>query len=404
MLQSLYKCQRTLCTKIRKTSLLVQFVSTNCGSNIPADESKSLINLCRRKEHGLSKETFISEAKVLQLETDTCSKVSAVIEFFQNHGFSAAQMKRIIRLHPCLLASKVDKTLKPKLNFFLSIGFSEDECRKITSRKPHILSRSVRKQLAPSFNSLKIFMGSKVRAMAAIKRSPQILFSKISHSWKQTVQVLDLIGIPDSQVSEFILMSPSCLTINPQKMKEVGSKLKEMGFDVTSTAFRTAFTSMCTRSPSNLERKLATYRSLGFSNGEVLNIFKSQPTCMFYTEENIRAIVTFYVDRLHFSLSLLSRRPSFLSCSIERRLIPRCSVVQVLWSRNIVSEVGKLSSILKVSEEDFLQKYVTKYEAEVPDLQAAYRGKLMFNEYSFHLREIRQISTPMGSSSPTKVA
>ncbi|KAJ8545020.1 hypothetical protein K7X08_017603 [Anisodus acutangulus] len=175
-------------------------------------------------------------------------------------------------------------------------------------------------------------------------------------------------------------------------MRDVGSKLKEMGFDVTSPAFGAAFTTMSVLSHSNLERKLETYRSLGFSDGEILNIFRSQPTCMLYTEENIRAIVGFYVDRLHFSLSLLSKRPNFLLCSPERRLIPRCSVMQVLWSRGIVSEVGKLYAKLIISEKDFLQKYVTKYEAEVHDLQAAFRGELMFNEYSFHLREIRHIS------------
>ncbi|KAK4360840.1 hypothetical protein RND71_019792 [Anisodus tanguticus] len=404
MLQSLYKCQRNLCTKIRKTSFLVQFVSTSCGSNIPTDESKSLINLRHRKVHGLSRRTIISEAKVLKLETDTCSKVSAVVEFFQNHGFSATQVKKIIRQRPKLLASKVDKTLKPKLDFLLSIGFSEDECSKIICRKPHILARSLRKQLAPSFDSLKTFMGSRVRALAAIKRFPQILFSNVSHSWKQTVQVLGQIGIPDSQVSEFIFMSPSCLTINPRKMREVGLKLKEMGFDVTSPAFRAAFSPMCVLSHSNLERKLETYRRLGFSDSEILNIFRSQPTCMFYTEENIRAIVAFYVDRLHFSLSILSKRPHFLLFSLERRLIPRCSVMQVLWSRGTVSKVGKLCSILSASGKDFLQKYVTKYEAEVPELQAAYRGELMFNEYSFHLREICQISMSKGSSSKTKVA
>ncbi|CAN4078518.1 unnamed protein product [Withania somnifera] len=308
MLQSIFKCQRNLCTKIRKTSLFLQFVSTSCDSNIPTDKSKSTFNLCHRKEHGLSKQTLISEAKVLQYEIDTRYKVSAVIEFFQNHGFSAAQ-----------------KTLEPKLNFLLSIGF------------------------------LKIYMGSKVRAM-------------VSYCWKQTVEVLEQIGIPDSQVSEFIFMSPSCLTINPPKMKEVGSETQVNG-------------------------DMETYRDLGFSNSEILNIFRLQPSCMFYTEENIKAIVTFYINVLHFSLSLF----------IQRRPIPRCSVVQVLWSRDIVSEVGKLSSTLKVSEKDFLQKYVTKYEEEVPDLQAAYRGKLIFNEYSFHLHEISQISMLNGSSSQTKV-
>ncbi|KAK4360839.1 hypothetical protein RND71_019791 [Anisodus tanguticus] len=401
MLQSLYKCQINLCTKIRKTSDFVQFVSTCCGSNIPTDESKSLNDLRHRKAHGLSKETLISEVKVLKLETDTCSKVSAVVEFFQNHGFSATQVKKIIRQRPKLLASKVDKTLKPKLKFLQSIGFSEDECSMIISRKPGILCSSVEKQLAPSFDSLKTFMGSRVRALAAIKRFPQILFSNVSHSWKQTVQVLGQIGIPDSQVSEFIQKSPIILSTNPRKMREVGSKLKKMGFDVTSPAFRRAFSAMSILSHSNLERKLETYRRLGFSDGEILNMFRSQPNIMFFAEENIRTVVGFYVDRLHFSLSILSKRPNFLVCSLKRRLIPRCSVMQVLWSRGIISEIGKLYTMFWISEKDFLQKYVTKYEAEVPELQAAYRGEVMFDEYSFHLHEIRQMSMSKGSSPET---
>ncbi|KAJ8549842.1 hypothetical protein K7X08_033549 [Anisodus acutangulus] len=164
----------------------------------------------------------------------------------------------------------------------------------IISRKPGILCSSVEKQLAPSFDSLKTFMGSRVRALAAIKRFPQILFSNVSHSWKQTVQVLGQIGIPDSQVSEFIQKSPIILSTNPRKMRGVGSKLKEMGFDVTSPAFRRAFSAMSILSHSNLERKLETYRRLGFSDGEILNMFRSQPNIMFFAEENIRTVVGFY--------------------------------------------------------------------------------------------------------------
>ncbi|CAN4078517.1 unnamed protein product [Withania somnifera] len=404
MLQSLYKCQRNLYTKFRKTTLFVQFASASCGSNITTAERKSLINLCHRKSHGLSKRTFTCKEKVLPLDTAKCSKVSVLIEFFQNYGFSATQTKNLIRLRPALLASKVDKTLKPKLKFLQTIGFSEDERSKILCRNPNILLSSIEKQLTPSFDSLKIFMGSKAQAMAVIKRNPHIFDNKISRSLKRTVQVLHQVGIPDSQVPEFISKAPIILSTNPKKMSKVGSRLKEMGFDVTSPAFRTAFATMSVISHSKMERKLETYKSLGFSDGEILNIFKLQPTCIFFSENTIREIVAFYVDRLHLSLSYLSQRPVFLLRSLERRVIPRCSVMQVLWSRGIISECGKLSSILVISEKDFLQKYVTKYEAEVPELLAAYWGELIFNDYSFHLREVRQISMSKGSSSQTKAA
>lgn len=382
----------------------MQFVSTSCGSNIPTDESKSLINLCHGKSHGLLKENLISEAKVLQLDAATCSKVSALTEFFRNHGFSAAQMKKLIRLRPKLLVSKMDETLKPKLKFLQSIGFSEDQRSKIVCCNPNILLSSIEKQLTPCFDSLKIFMGSEMQAMAAIKRSPHILNCKISDGLKQTTQVLHQLGIPDSQFPEFISKVPIILTINPKKLSKVGLKLKEMGFDVTSPAFRAAFTAMSVLSDSKMERKLENYRSMGFSDGEILNIFRLQPTCMFYSEDNIREIVAFYVNRLHLSLADLSRRPTFLLRSLKRRVIPRCSVMQVLWSRGIILKVGKLSSILMINEEDFLQKYVTKYEAEVPELLAAYRGELVFDDYTFHLREIRQISMSKGSSSKARVA
>lgn len=392
MLQSFYKCQRNLCTKVRNTRLYELFVSTSCGSNISTDESKSLINLCHRTSHGLSKENLISEAKVLQLDAAKCSKVSALTEFFQNHGFSATQTKKLIRLRPQLLVSNMEKTLKPKLKFLQSIGFSEDECNKIVCCNPNILHSSIEKNLSPSFDFLKTFMGSEMQAMAAIKRSPLIFNNRISRGLKQTLDVLDQVGVPDSQVPEFISKVPIILTVNPKKMSKVGLRLKEMGFDVTSRAFRTAFTAMSVLNNSKMEKKLENYRSMGFSDGEILNIFRVQPTCMFYSEDTIRAIVAFYVNRLHLSLSHLSQRPAFLLRSLEKRVIPRCSVMQVLWSRGIISKVAKLSSILMISEKDFLQKYVTKYEAEVPELQAAYCGELEFNDYSFHLPKIHQIS------------
>ncbi|KAL8108561.1 hypothetical protein AgCh_024871 [Apium graveolens] len=63
---------------------------------------------------------------------------------------------------------------------------------------------------------------------------------------------------------------------------------------------------------------------------------------------------------------MLSSLRDVLIHSIKKRTKRRCSVLQVLESKNNTSETYMLSEILEMSDENFLENFVTAHEDEIP--------------------------------------
>lgn len=87
----------------------------------------------------------------------------------------------------------------------------------------------------------------------------------------------------------------------------------------------------------------------------------------------------------------MSRRAAILTFNLEKRIIPRCLVLQLLLSRNRILGNVKLYTVLTYSENDFLQRYVIKYKDETPEVLDAYQGKMKSSECDFYWEELRRL-------------
>lgn len=112
-------------------------------------------------------------------------------------------------------------------------------------------------------------------------------------------------------------------------------------------------------------------------------MFKKLPPVMSYTEKNIKEKMEFFLNKLQWTPFRLSSYPAVIAYSLEKRTIPRCSVLQVLVIKNITSETFTLSSILVMAERKFFEDFVIAHKDEVPEVLEAYQGKLRFDEYTF---------------------
>ncbi|CAL9004566.1 unnamed protein product [Prunus brigantina] len=69
----------------------------------------------------------------------------------------------------------------------------------------------------------------------------------------------------------------------------------------------------------------------------------------------------------------IAQYPVVLSLSLKRRLIPRCSVVKVLFLKGVIDENFRLGSVLLPVEKHFLENFNT--------LMSCF-GKLLFIQYT----------------------
>ena len=96
---------------------------------------------------------------------------------------------------------------------------------------------------------------------------------------------------------------------------------------------------------------------------------------MLISEDKITKAMDFLVNKSGWPSADIARSPSVLFLSLEKRIIPRCSVIQLLQAKGLLKNDLSLSTFILPSERCFLEKYVIKFQDKVPQLWNVYRGK-----------------------------
>ncbi|GLU08354.1 hypothetical protein SLE2022_252720 [Rubroshorea leprosula] len=72
----------------------------------------------------------------------------------------------------------------------------------------------------------------------------------------------------------------------------------------------------------------------------------------------------FFVNNMGLSSSYVAKRPKLLSYSLVRRIIPWCSVLEVLVTKGLIKDRHGVHARIAINEDKFLRKYVTCYQLE----------------------------------------
>ncbi|KAL5708813.1 hypothetical protein ACHQM5_019570 [Ranunculus cassubicifolius] len=152
-----------------------------------------------------------------------------------------------------------------------------------------------------------------------------------------------------------------------------------MKFDQSRYAFAMAISGLSSMCISSLEAKFDVYRSWGWSEDELGSAFRKAPYCIKLSKENIMSKMNYFVNKMSYAPSYIAEQPSVLSYSLEKRIIPRCFVMQVLIAKGLVKEPPTLCTFLTLAGDKFLEKYITPFKKEVPELMNAYQGKGKMN-------------------------
>ncbi|KAF8395579.1 hypothetical protein HHK36_019529 [Tetracentron sinense] len=322
-----------------------------------------LVNSC-----GLSPESALRAAQ--QINIKTASKPDSVLELLRNYGFTNTHIAKLITKNPSLLMADPIKTLKPKMEFFRNNGISDP----ILAKHPNILKRSLENQIIPSFNYLKSLLHTNDNFAFAVGRSSWILHSP-QKLMEPNIAILQSHGVPKSIISKVIMTNPRTLCVKPDKFSEAVMKIIEMGFDPSSFMFAYGLWKLLGIKKSVWEAKLAIYRSFGWSDDEILSMFRKQPTCMAPSEKKISTALDFFMNKLNWTRADIFKYPTTLFLSLEKRTMPRCSVIEVLLSKGLMKK-GQMGTALIVTEAVFLKNYVVKYQEDLPQLLEIYQTKM----------------------------
>ncbi|XP_058200175.1 uncharacterized protein LOC131315119 [Rhododendron vialii] len=161
-----------------------------------------------------------------------------------------------------------------------------------------------------------------------------------------------------------------------QKFDETLKKVVEMEPKPWEKAIVPILTMMLGLSNSAWEHKMEVFRKCGWPEDDLQLALKKFPLCMSLSEKKITSAMDFLVNEMGWKPVAIAKVPCVLGYSVKRRIIPRCTILKVLILKGLISKDVCLSSVLIRNDKYFLDRYVTKYAEEVPQLLDVFTGKV----------------------------
>ncbi|CAK8532058.1 unnamed protein product [Lathyrus sativus] len=299
----------------------------------------------------------------------TTEKPDSVTNFFRNYGFSNSQLRDIIAKAPWLLSCNPSKTVLPKFQFFLSKGASNSDIVCLVSKNPQILSSSLEKHIVPTYEMLYRFMQSDRDLIASVISNPELLWG--SHVRLNITMLLEN-GVSDSNIMRIFRTRNRAL--QRDDLLSLLEELKDLGFNPSKTTFGVAFIAKTSVNKIKWKEKVDAFNKWGWSDEDVVKAFKKQPHCMLNSIEKINLVMDFWVNQLGWDALVLAKHPSIFSSSFEKRIAPRALVVQFLRNNGLRNKNASLASPFSLPEQEFLDKFIKRYEKESSFLLNLYAG------------------------------
>ncbi|KAJ4824097.1 hypothetical protein Tsubulata_049887, partial [Turnera subulata] len=282
----------------------------------------------------------------------------SVINLLLTHGFALPDVSNLVRRAPRVLQFSAE-SIVTKIEFLRSRGASSRDVADILVRNPQILECSLENHVIPAYGFIKGEIRSDRKALAVLKRRWNFLSGYADAS--VSINVLRHIGVPQSNIAHVLLTNPGILFM-PDRVKQTVEELKVRGSDPSKKTFVSALMVKCEQGESKWREKIDAYKSWGWTEEEIFVIFMKFPRFMSNSGEKISAVMDFVVNKLGWGLSLIETYPRLPGVSLEKRIIPRDSVIQSLLSRGTIEKKSYGPRVFLLSEADFLDKYVRRYE------------------------------------------
>lgn len=264
------------------------------------------------------------------------------------------------------------KTILPKFEFILSKGASTTDIVSMVHKNPRFLLRSLKNHIIPSYGFLREFFNNDKGIIDSIKQYPNMLYcTRVLLSINLSLEN----GVSGTNIALIIYRRPRVLR-KPSDLVKVVDEIKAMGFSPSKTQFGVALIAKMSVSKSHWEAKADVYRRWGWSEEALLRAFRKQPHCMLASKDKINAVMSFWVNQLGWDSLLLAEDPRLFGYSLNKRTIPRGSVLRYLRSKGLMSKDSSLFFPFGISEKQFLERYVNCFEKRDDQILKLYEEHL----------------------------
>ncbi|CAI8602360.1 unnamed protein product [Vicia faba] len=320
---------------------------------------------------GFSPQSASKLSSTYNLRFKTNQNPDLVLNFFRNHGVSDSQLRNMVVKTPWLLSCDPSIRVFPKFQFFLSKGASTSDIVHLVTKFPMILSPSLENHIVPTYEFLTRFFQSHKDIVTHAIQNPLLFCYR---NVLLNVRMLIEYGVPDSCIARLLQVNSKVLNTN--ELLKLVQELKDLGFNPSQSTFSIALHAKRTVVKARWKEKVDAFKKWGWSDQDVVEAFRKQPQCMLASLDKINLVMSFWVDQLGWDAMAIAKVPRVLSASMERRIIPRASVVQYLLKKDLLKKKASLTAPFIVVDKTFLDKYIMPFKEDSSYLLKLYEEKL----------------------------
>ncbi|KAL3514029.1 hypothetical protein ACH5RR_026746 [Cinchona calisaya] len=324
---------------------------------------------------GFSKTEALSTQKKVTSYKRFNRDPNLVINYFhQELGLTKSQIKTVISSTPQLLFYNVDKTLKPKVRVFQDFGLSGSDFRRVLMHYKNILTRGLETDIIAPINCLRELLGSDENAAKVVRNFTPLLNSRTPERVKLIAGLLRKFGFSHENVVKFIVNDPRWIIKAPELLEEVVDRVEnEFGIPRESKMFFYGVRVLFGLKKSTIDEKFRMFRRCGWSNdADVYSMVRRLPIVLTKSEDRIRKTVEFFVGELGYTHEYLTSHPTVFNLSLERRVKPRCEVLQVLNEKKLMNRKRCLYNAVVLPELKFVDLFLLPYKDEIPEVYDSY--------------------------------
>ncbi|CAK8531730.1 unnamed protein product [Lathyrus sativus] len=301
----------------------------------------------------------------------TTQNPDSVLNFFRNYGFSNSELRGMIAKSPWLLSCHLSNRVLAKFEFFLSKGASNSDIFNLVSKNSRVLSPSLENHIVPTYDLLYRFLKSDQDVIASAIQNSELL---CDHLVPRNITMLIENGVSDSNIVN--ILQTWSQTLNVEDLGIFVEELKDLGFNPSKYAFSVALVAKSYVTKPLWQEKVDAFKKWGWSDEDVIEAFKKQPSCMLISIKKMDSVMDFWVNQLGWDVMALAKQPRVLTFSLEKRIAPRAAVVQFLLNNGLRSKNLTLTYPFILSEKKFIYAFIKRYEKESFYLLKLYEEKL----------------------------
>ncbi|RRT38166.1 hypothetical protein B296_00054874 [Ensete ventricosum] len=299
----------------------------------------------------------------------SAERPDAVLKFMRSQGFDGAGIRKVISLKPNYLCYNVDKTLAPKFQLLRDLGLSESDIVDAILMNNAILCLDVHRSIVPKLEMWESLLGSRELVLKHLKKTRRFFTSSVEKTMQPNLRFLrDECGIPEERVSLVLRTNPSYILRKPESLRALVVRVEELGIPRHSQLFITILKCLHRVSKERVEAKVDLLRSFGWSESEFFSAVKQSPTLLCLSLEYVRKKMEFLINEVGYAPSFIADHSYLLKYSLEKRVIPRFSVLDMLNTKGLWTRRDKFAHFIIVSDKKFMEKIVLPYKEKVPEL------------------------------------